>query len=184
MRKVHDVGALLQQASMTLHLTQEKLGQMLGSSKRTAQRWIADQARPMDAQLGELARHVFPRDPGLASQLAEAGAYTLEELGIVPSAPPPAPPAAPALPLAPPAPPPPPRPPAEEIVDAVVCAAAEVMGVMPEEMRAPLLAAFARGRKLGMTMEEGERGLLTQRARKESPVEEEGGGKKRATIRG
>jgi hypothetical protein len=41
-----------------------------------------------------------------------------------------------------------------------VCAAAEANDVMPREIRPALIAAFSRGRKLGLTMAEAEGALL------------------------
>ena len=43
--------------------------------------------------------------------------------------------------------------------DAVVCVAAEVMNVPPAQLRPVLLAAFRRGRELGLTCEEVEMAL-------------------------
>jgi hypothetical protein len=56
-------------------------------------------------------------------------------------------------------PPPPPPPSTDEIVDAVVCAAAEAMDLMPREVRPALLAAFARARRLGLGFEAIEKRL-------------------------
>jgi hypothetical protein len=153
---------LLVLASHALGIGQKQLGEMLGSSHRTAHRWQVGQSHPTEHQLHELARKVYPQDPALAAQIAQAGDTTLEALGVV--APPPPPPPLPPV-VAPPAPPPPPpRPPAEEMIDAVVCAAAEAMNMMPAEIRPGLLAAATRGRKLSMTMAEAERGLLATMA--------------------
>jgi hypothetical protein len=41
-----------------------------------------------------------------------------------------------------------------EVVDSVVCAAAETMSVMPGAIRPALLAAFTRAQKIGLTVEE------------------------------
>jgi hypothetical protein len=55
----------------------------------------------------------------------------------------------------PPAAPPPPRPPPDpiHIVDTVVCAAAEAMQIMPDDIRPALRAAFRRARLAGLTTE-------------------------------
>ena len=52
-------------------------------------------------------------------------------------------------------------------VDAVVCAAAEAMQVVPQNVRPALLAAFACARELGLTLEDVERVL---RAKASSPA--------------
>ena len=63
--------------------------------------------------------------------------------------------------VAPPAPaPPPPTLPAEDVVDAVVCAAADAIHVTPRDVRPALLAAFARARRLRLSVEVVEQALL------------------------
>jgi hypothetical protein len=135
-------------------VSQGRLGELLGSSHHTGQRWETAGSVPMPSQLHDLARRVFPRDPKLAAELAIAGKSSLEALGIVAPAPPPAPP-----PPAPPPPAPKPLPAIEDVVDAVVCAAAEAIDVLPKTIRPALKAAFARARRLGLTVEEVEKAL-------------------------
>lgn len=146
MRDPAELTSLLVRASLALHLTQAGLGDLLGSSHRTAHRWHVGEAYPSDKQVQELARHVFPADPSIAAGLAEQAGCTLESLGVV-------------RPTPPPAPPPPPRPAPEVMIDSVVCAAAEAIDVVPRDIRPALRAAFARARMLGMSIEEAERAL-------------------------
>jgi transcriptional regulator with XRE-family HTH domain len=140
---------LLIAARRSLGVSQGKLGELLGSSRHTGQRWESAGSTPMPSQLHDLARMVHPSDPKLAAELAAAGQSSLEALGIVLPAPPPAAPAPPAKP----------PPPLEDVVDAVVCAAAEAIDVLPKAIRPALRAAFARARRLGLTVEEVEKAL-------------------------
>jgi hypothetical protein len=47
----------------------------------------------------------------------------------------------------------------EDVVEAVVCAAADAMDVSPRAMRPALLAAFTRARRIGLTVEAMEKAL-------------------------
>jgi hypothetical protein len=128
-----------------LVLSQNDLARKLGVSRRTGQRWSAGSG-PVGTDLQNMARLVHGADPRLAAEIAEAAGTTLEALGLRP----PAPPSLPSpSPVTPPVPPPPP----DRVVDAVVCAAAEAMQVMPQSVRPALLAAFACARELGLTVE-------------------------------
>jgi hypothetical protein len=144
------------------NVTQAELGEKLGVSKRTAQRY-SDKGVPPH-YLKELARLVHPFDVALAAEIAGSMGHTLESLGVV-APPAPAPPPvvvveAPPPPPPPPPPLPPPPPPPDGIVDAVVCAAAEAMEMMPRDVRPGLLAAFKRAREIGVTVDMVERVLL------------------------
>ncbi len=136
---------LLIEARQELGVSQGKLGELLGSSARTGQRWETTGSTPSPEQLHALAALVHPTSSALAAKIAAAGGTTLEKLGLVPS--PPSPP--------PPAPPPPPLPSPDpiHIVDTVVCAAAEAMQVMPDAIRPALRAAFRRARLAGLSVE-------------------------------
>jgi hypothetical protein len=160
--------ALLIDARNRLGVSQGGLGELLGSSRRSGQRWEGGGSSPMPKQLHALAAMVHPKDAKLAEQIAVAGGSTLEQLGIVPPPPPPAPPPRtiplprppPAVSAPAPAPPPPqPPPPPEDVVDAVVCAAAEAIDVMPRTIRPALLAAFRRARRLGLDVATVEKAL-------------------------
>jgi hypothetical protein len=140
--------ALLYEARRVLELhSQGSLGQFLGSSARSGQRWERAQSRPTSDQLRKLAGAVHARDPALAEEIAECDGTSLLQLGIVAPPPPPAP-----LPL--------PTPPAllppdpAFLVDTVVCAAAEAIDVMPAEIRPALRAAFRRARLARLSVED------------------------------
>jgi hypothetical protein len=128
--------------------SQAELGEKLGVSQRSAQRYSAHGVPAY--YLPALARLVHPVDPELAAEIAQSMGHTLESLGIVAPVPPPALVAAP---------PPPPPPPPDGIVDAVVCAAAEAMEMMPRDVRPGLLAAFKRAREIGVSVDVVERVL-------------------------
>jgi hypothetical protein len=162
--------------------TQAGLGEALGVARRTAQRWA--QSGVPSYYMPDLAKLVHPHDADLAAEIAAAVGTTLEALGLV------VPAAAPALESAPvpqpavasamasaavasegtraavasasgPAPAMP-----DAVVDAVVCAAAEVMNLPPREVRAGLHAAFASAKEIGLTVDVVERAL---RAKQQAP---------------
>jgi transcriptional regulator with XRE-family HTH domain len=139
--------AMLIDARRILGVSQGELGERLGASRRTGQRWEAGRAKPGPTELGRLAALVHAEDPKLAAEIATVGGSSLESLGLVK-------PTRPA-----PAAPPPPAPPAEHVVDAVVCAAAEAIGVMPDAVRPALRAAFRRARLVGLDVATVERAL-------------------------
>jgi hypothetical protein len=132
--------------------SQGELGELLGSSRRSGQRWERSEATPSPAQIAQLAALVHPRDAALAAELAQHAGKTLVELGV--EAPPP-----PEPPPAPPGPPPPALPDPVHCVDTVVCAAAEAMKVMPDEIRPALRAAFRRARLARLSVELIDTGL-------------------------
>ena len=140
-----NISALLYEARGVLGVgSQGALGSLLGSSVRSGQRWETGRSSPTGAQLQTLAALVYPRNADLAAEIASAIGHNLVSLGIV----------------APPAPaPPPPTLPAEDVVDAVVCAAADAIHVTPRDVRPALLAAFARARRLGLSVEVVEKAL-------------------------
>jgi hypothetical protein len=135
--------ALFELSRQALGTTQAELGEMLGISRRTAQRWAS--AGVPSYEMRKLAQLVHAKDPKLAAQIAASVGTTLEAIGIVrpvPAAPPPAP-----------------RPSPDGVVDAVVCAAAEAMELMPRDVRPALHAAFARAGEIGLTVDDVERAL-------------------------
>ena len=147
---------LTHQARSLLLLSQRTLGDLLGISRRTVQRWDAGRSHPSPFDLQKLAHAVHPKDPSLAAKLAKAAGTTLEALGLarVPPASQPSP--------APPAGPSPPALPAlttRHLVDIVVCAAAEALDVPPPAVRPVLLAAFRKAREVGLKVEDVEGAL-------------------------
>jgi hypothetical protein len=141
---------LVARAQFTLGMPHRAFGKALRASERTALRWAAGQSTMSVSQLRDLARLVYPRDATLAAEIAAAASETLESLGIV-APPPPLPP-----PVAP-------RPDPNVLTDVVVCAAADALNLAPNAVRGALLAAFARARELGLTVQEVE-GALKARA--------------------
>jgi hypothetical protein len=154
-------------AHQAMGKTQAGLGEALGVARRTAQRW-AQNGVP-SYHMPELAKVVHPHDANLAAEIAAAVGTTLEALGLVVPAAVPSLEPAPALvheataaasaasaakPESPPAPAMP-----DAVVDAVVCAAAEVMNLPPREVRAGLHAAFASAKEIGLTVDAVERAL-------------------------
>lgn len=143
-----EIVPLLLEARRLLNVpSQGDFGELLGSSRRTGQRWEAEGSVPTHDQLAELAGMVHPLDASLAARIAAYMGTSLVALGIVP-------------PPAPPAPPPAPPPlPDEDMADSVVCAAAEAMNMVPRDVRPGIRAAFTRARRLRLSVEAVERGL-------------------------
>jgi hypothetical protein len=149
------LAGLILQARRALGVgSQGDFGVMMGSSRRSGQRWETGKAYPSGDQVAAMARLVYPHDADLAAQLAAAAGTTLLALGLVSPAP------APPLP----SPAAPPAPAVEDIVDAIVCAASDAMNALPREVRPALLAAFSRARRLGLSIEVIERALGASKA--------------------
>jgi len=129
--------------------SQGDFGVLMGSSRRSGQRWEIGQARPSHGQMCKMAAMVYPKDPDLAAQLAQSVGQSLVSLGIVKPAPAQAPVVAATATL----------PPVEDIVDSIVCAAADAMNALPRDVRPALLAAFTRARRLGLGIETVEKAL-------------------------
>ena len=147
--------ALFELSRQALRTTQVGLGELLGVSRRTAQRWATSGVPSYEMR--RLAELVHPVNPNLAMQIASSLGTTLETLGIVKPVPlEAAPPPRPSLPPG--------------VVDAVVCAAAEVIELMPKDVRPALHAAFARAAEVGLTVEEVERALRAKLEPKQAPA--------------
>jgi transcriptional regulator with XRE-family HTH domain len=140
---------LLSDARHKLGMSQNEFGLALGSSHRSATRWDAGQSRPSEAALRRLAELLLPLDAPLAAEAAAHTGDTLESLGLVA----PQPPARVG---------PPPTPP-QDLVDIVVCAAAEASDVSPRSMRPLLHVAFRRARQVGLSVEQVEQALAPAR---------------------
>jgi transcriptional regulator with XRE-family HTH domain len=137
---------LLVYAGQALKMGQARLGERLGVSRRTVNRWTAHGITFSPGQASRLAALVHPANRALAARIAATQGETLESLGLEKPAPPAPPPA------------PPPEPP-RYAVDVVVCAAAEALDVSPRAVRPALLAAFQRAREAGLTIEHVEKAL-------------------------
>jgi hypothetical protein len=134
------LAALAVHAQHALKLTQAGIGDLVGCSERTVQRWA--NGGPASYYVVRLVPHVFPVDPRLADELAHAIGETLESLGVVK----PAPPAAP-------------RPAALLLADTIACAGADAGELAPSVVRRILLAAFKRAREVGASLEDVETAL-------------------------
>jgi hypothetical protein len=124
--------ALIIKAGQALAASYQELGEHAHVSRRTVQRWITGESWPAPHQLQMIAVAVHPRDPVIAQRLAAAGGRTLESLGLVPAK---------ALEAG--------RRPSPTHLDAVICAAAEVLDISPRAVRPALAVAFARAHELG-----------------------------------
>jgi hypothetical protein len=152
---------IVARAHLAVGGSQAAFGELLGASRRTVTRWIGKESTPSETQVVEMARLVYPRDAELAARIAEQVGATLESLGIV--VPPPPPPVveplvveqAPLVPCGPPA----KTLGAAQLIDGIVCAAAEAMDLSPRALRPALLAAFKKALELGVTLEEAEGAL-------------------------
>ncbi len=133
---------LLTFAQRSLSMTQKELGDALVVSKRTIQRWQSGRTRPYTGEIHRLVDLLAPVDADLSTRL-DAWAPRPKP---PPPAPPPAPPPPPPPPPLPPPPPPPPPIPPLVLVESVVCAAADAMGLVPQAIRPAVLAAFTRAR--------------------------------------
>jgi transcriptional regulator with XRE-family HTH domain len=137
-----DIAYLLSDARQKLHMVQRQFGPALGASHRTATRWDSGESRLAEHNFRKLAELLAPLDTALATEAAAHIGETLESLGLAA----PHSPARPALQATPP----------EDLVDVVVCAAAEASDVSPRAMRSVLGVAFRRARQVGLTVEQVE----------------------------
>jgi hypothetical protein len=149
---------LLGLGRQALRCTSVELAQRLGVSRRTVTRWFAGHSMISSASLGELAHLVDPVEPALAARIWARAAAGLTSAGLPAPAPLPSTTAAAAPKAAPSAAPRAPSPPSH-LVDGVVCAACDVLDVVPRAMRPALAAAFRRARELGLRVEDVEEAL-------------------------
>jgi DNA-binding XRE family transcriptional regulator len=139
---------LLTRAQSALGKTQESLGAMLGVSRKTMGRWQAGRGNPSIQQWAQIAVHVHAVNPALAETIAAEMGESLASLGIVAASPLQS---APALP-----------PGARarqgvttgDLVDSIVCAAAEAVAATPQYIRPALLAAFDRAASVDLAVDE------------------------------
>ena len=151
--------ALLVFAQSALGCSQEQLGRVAGVSRRTVTRWFSRGTTPTIPEWARIARAVYPKDRALSERIAKAMGESLITLGLEAPPPPPPPPAAVSPDPLPAGPPPRPFPPTNDLVDSIVCAAAEAIGSPPGSMRPALIAAFDRAVSLGLELEEVRSGL-------------------------
>jgi hypothetical protein len=146
-------GDPLTRAQVALLMNQEQFGLLLGTSKRTVQRWSAGRSFPTFKQIATAAAAVHPRNAGIAAELAELLGHTLESLGIVKPAPPPAPSSA----WSP-----------DEVrsfaAEAVVSAAADALQLSPQAVRPAVFAMLERAKAARMTIDDLLTALAASRA--------------------
>ena len=133
---------LFASAQAVLETTQEKLGQLLGVSRRSIIRFQQRGTILLPHHIEVLARACYPKDRAFAAGVAAFGGTTLAQLGIEPAVQPEAG-AAPATPQRA-------APTARHLGDSIVCAAAEAMQSTPQAARPALVAAFERAVALGL----------------------------------
>jgi transcriptional regulator with XRE-family HTH domain len=141
----HRISALVVLARRAIGVSQTEFADLIGSSKRTIIRWGTGVTLPVEAELKVIARVVHPYDNALASEIASEAGETLASLGLE-SATPPSQPVeeASARPV------PSPR----DLVDSIVCAAAEAASCTPQAIRPALVAAFDRAERVGLDVAE------------------------------
>jgi len=148
-----DTRELMARAQTALGVSQEKMGKLIGVSRRTIIRYQQRGGILFPGKWETLARACYPRDRALAIVLAARAGATLVDLGLEQPPPPPAPPAPPS-----PAPeasaPKRPAPLPEHMLDSILCAAASAMQASPQAASPPVFAAFERAVALGMSCEE------------------------------
>jgi hypothetical protein len=119
-----------------LHMNQQMLADLVGSSLRTVQRWETSRTDAASWHVHRIADAVRPHDAALASELDTWAPR----------------PAAPVPPEKPPSPPAPEGVGTPLLVDSIVCATAEAMSLPPQAVRPALLAAFSRALALGLPL--------------------------------
>jgi len=150
---------LLTKAQQALGTSQQGLGKLLGVSRRTMVRWQGGRGGPSYDTWLVLVRHVYRASRPAAAEIAQELGATLVSLGL--EAPP-----APVDPSAPPAGAPLRAAPAVgDLVDSIVCAAAEAIAASPQAVRPALLAAFERAASVGLAVDDV-RAALTPIAKK------------------
>jgi hypothetical protein len=139
---------LLTKAQTALGMSQVQMGhKLLGCSRRTMSRWVRGDNGPSIQQWATLAQAVYASDPALAAEIASEMGETLVSLRLEA-------PATVAASMATAGPPPRPAPPVSDLVDSVVCAAAEAIATTPQAIRPALLAAFDRTASVSLTMDD------------------------------
>jgi transcriptional regulator with XRE-family HTH domain len=149
------IAQLLSEGRRALGMSQREFGPALGASHRTATRWDEGTSIPYENNLRTLAELLLPVDRALATEAAAHIGETLESLGLAPPTPTPTVDATSA-----------PARSAKDLVDIVVCAAAETSDSSPRAMRTVLYEAFRRAHQVGLTIEQVEQALAPE---KEAP---------------
>ncbi len=109
-------------------MTQEELGELLGKTKRTIQRWQDRGFEPVGDQAEALAQALQPVRPDLAKQVLELGRKVAIAGGLTPPA----------------------RPATAEVISAILRAAAAAAGMSPEAIRPAITAALLEAEESGV----------------------------------
>jgi transcriptional regulator with XRE-family HTH domain len=120
-------GALLVHCQLALGLSQEELGDLLGMTRRTIQRWQARGFEPTADQAQTLAHALQPVRPGLAEQVLELARKAALLAGVTPPA----------------------RPATADVIDAILRAAADAAGTSPDAIRPAITAALLKAEEAG-----------------------------------
>ena len=123
-----DPSALLVHCQFALGLSQKQLGELLGRDRRTIQRWLVRGFTLLPEQAQTLADALQPVRPDLAQQVIEMARETALAAGMAP----------------------PHRPATEELIEAILQAAAHAGGTSPEAMRPALTAALLKADEAGV----------------------------------
>jgi hypothetical protein len=132
-----DSAKLIIECQFALRTTQEKLGELLGKSKRTIQRWQDKGCVLLPEQADTLAKALRRTRPDLADQVLALGAKTAASLGRAPATP--------------------------EVIDAILRAAAKAGHTSPKAVRPAVQAAFAKAAEVGVTVNAVVAGMTTER---------------------
>jgi hypothetical protein len=122
--------ALLIHCQMALGLTQTQLGDLVGKTKRTIQRWQERGFTPTVDQAEALAAALQPVRPDLAEQMRELARSVAIAMGMAP----------------------PPPPVTSEVIDAILRAAAEASGTSPAAIRPAITAALRATDEAGVDL--------------------------------
>lgn len=137
---------LVVQSRMALGLSQREFGDLVGRSERTIQRWEDRGVAFIPWEVETLARALHPVRPDLAAQVAAMGDTSLQQLGLATASSAGAPTSTAAS------------------IEAVVGAAAQVLGVSPDTIRPAIAAAFAKARDAGLDVAVVAQGLTAREA--------------------
>ena len=160
MAKIGSERELFALGHRALGISGTALAKLLGVSSKTITRWHGGQSSISAFPIGDMAPHVYAKDPALATRMR---AYAAAELAAANHPPPPPLP----IPVAPEAPAPAAAPVSNRLqVTGVVYAACEAMNAGPAAAKPVVLAAFRAARELGLSLDDVLRELAPVKAEK------------------
>jgi hypothetical protein len=124
-------GVLLVLCQQALRLTQQELGELLGCTKRTIQRWQDRGFAPGALEAETLARALQPLRPDLADQVLQLRRTVALAAGM----------------------PPPVVPATAEVIAGILRAAADAVGTSPEAIRPAIMAALLEADAAGVDVQ-------------------------------